>query len=546
MDKKQTIVITTLSLIILVLILLISGRIWTRIDLTENKSWTISPVSKQLADEMTDEVRITYFVTDKLKQLYGFPGEIKDLITEYVSFSQGKISYAERDPAKFGLVEKMEELGIPAQELQVIEKDQASFSNFYTGILIEYQDKQEVLPFVYRLDTLEYDITNRIRSLIREKERTLGIIIGDVNNAFNTDNQYQNFQRTLTQAGYRVRTIPVGDEIPDTLNMLFVIGNANTFDDWALYRIDRYIQLGGKVFFAVRSVTVSAAANFLASDMEGTQLLEMLKSYGVEIQPALALDPASLNMIGPPAAGRGGLRTLMRYPFFVHVLEKNANTGHPITSVFGGLDLYWPSPITIKPQENVETTWLFTTTEEAWLQESEFIVDPQMALRFGENADTSRGVKQLGVTMNGTFPSYWRTLSRPVRENSDETLPDLPAEPSPARLVVVGNAEFLMGNVDFVSNRFTQTQPNLDFAVLAADWLSNDDDIISIRNRTPATPLLDKIIDDAERAAAFGFARLLNLVFIPLVVLTAGVLLSWRRKKAAARFQAVKEDQDAV
>ncbi|MDR2510510.1 MAG: GldG family protein [Spirochaetaceae bacterium] len=535
MNKQQTIVTSALSLVIIILVLLVSGRVWTRLDLTENKSWTISPVSKKLADELTDQVQISYFVTDKLKKLYGFPREIEDLVKEYVSFSRGKISFVEIDPARAGLETTMQELGIPYQEFQLIEKDQASFSNVYSGILIEYQNKREVLPFVFRLNTLEYEITNRIRGMVREKENSIGIVVGDVQNAFSNDNEYRNVQQFLSQAGYKVRTIVPGDEIPDTLSGLVVIGGASQLDDWALYRIDRYIQLGGKVFFAISSVSVSTQNSFSAGKIEDSGLLKMIGAYGVDIAPQLALDISSLSLPST-LPGFGGLRVPVPYPFFVHVGSDFASRAHPVTAAFKGADLYWPSPLFIAAPSGVEAEALFTTSEEGWLQTNNFIIDPQMKEQFLQEQDATRGEYVLAAALSGVFPSYWRNKEKPERADSGETLPDMPRTGSPSRIVVVGNTDFLMGNVDFVFNRYKQTQPNFDFAVLAADWLCNDDDIISIRARASSTGALDKIINDEKRISAFSLARAINTVFVPLLVLAAGIALSLRRKKTAGQF----------
>jgi ABC-type uncharacterized transport system involved in gliding motility auxiliary subunit len=120
MNKKQTIIITILSVVALFLALLVSSRLWFRLDLSANKSWTLSNVSRTLGAEIPDEVHITYFVSDKLKTLSNFPADIEDFINEYVSYGGGKISFSERDPAKDNLENKMRELGFPAQQIRTV------------------------------------------------------------------------------------------------------------------------------------------------------------------------------------------------------------------------------------------------------------------------------------------------------------------------------------------------------------------------------------------------------------------------------------------
>ena len=61
MNKNQTRIITFLSLTVFLLVLLLSVRLYFRLDLTRNKAYTISEVSKKLYTEISDQVRITYF-----------------------------------------------------------------------------------------------------------------------------------------------------------------------------------------------------------------------------------------------------------------------------------------------------------------------------------------------------------------------------------------------------------------------------------------------------------------------------------------------------
>ncbi|MDR3325229.1 MAG: GldG family protein [Spirochaetaceae bacterium] len=529
MNKKQTVVIMALSLAVMALVLLLSARLWFRVDLSENKSWSISPVSKNISDELPDQVRISYFVSDKLKSLYPFPAEIADIVNEYVSYSSGKISFTERDPSKENLEEKMQELGFPAQRIRSMEKDQTSFINVYSGILIEYEDRMDVIPFVFKTDTLEYDLTSRILALAREKEKLLGVIVGDSTKTL--EGEYQYMRQYLTQAGYKLRAIPLDGEIPDAIAGLMVLGGAGVIDDWMLYKIDRYIQLGGKAFFALNSIDIDMSSGARAVPLEDKGLLAMAASYGAALESALSLDRVALPIVTDQSFFP------VTYPFYIHVLAENGNAEHPITSRFAGADLYWANPLRIRDAEGVKAEPLFTTSDQAWLKTKDFNLDPRQAYSFTSEADGTRGVKTLAAALSGEFPSYWRGKPKPVREGAAEELPPLPEEAAPSRIVVVGNAgagfDFSMGNIDFLNNSFAAEQPNLQFLVQCADWLSNDDDILSIRSRAPFTGRLDKIIDEGERLAAYALARIFCVFAMPFLVLSLGVALSVRRRRLA-------------
>jgi ABC-type uncharacterized transport system involved in gliding motility auxiliary subunit len=537
--RKQTATLTVLSLIALALALLVSRRFWFRLDLTRNKAYTISEVSRNLYNEIPDQIRITYYLSDKLRSMHPMPGEIEDLLREYTAYSRGKIRLIVRDPVKVQLTEQVERLGIQPQQIQTVGEDQASLVTVYTGLVIEYLDKIDVLPVVFSLDTLEYDLTSRIRSLVRGSERQVGIILGDSFRRWNEDYAYLN--QALNGAGYRPSLIPPGDEIPDSLPAVFVLGGAEELDNWALYRIDRYIQQGGKVLFALEGVYVDTVTGSLeARRLNDQGLLEMVAAYGVIVRPELVLDRAALTLQYQTGSPGGGVQyRIVRYPHWIGVLPENGNLEHPVSARFGGVDLFWPGPLELHAPEGVEAMPLFTSTGEAWVMRDTFFTNPDTAYLFERDAVQTRGLKILGASLTGTFPSWFRNTPKPVREGSGEELPDMPARPRPSRIIVIGDTDFATTIISASGGR-----QNLDFLLQAADWLGNDDDIIGIRNRESQAGRLDRIIDPEKRIAAMRFIQIINVILMPLLVIIVGLFLAWRR---GARFRAsVKEYSDGV
>ncbi|MDR3130269.1 MAG: GldG family protein [Treponema sp.] len=526
MTKKQTRVLTILSLAALILALLLSQRLWLRLDLTKNKAYTISRVSRNLYNEIPDQVRITYYVSDRLSSVIPIPGEIADLLREYAAYSRGRIRLTVKDPAKANLAEEVERLGIQGQQIEIVERDEVQLATVYTGILIEYLDRTEVLPVVFSLETLEYDLTSRIRSLVRDTEREVGVIVGDAGKQWSTNYGY--LDQALVQAGFRVRNIGAGEEIADTLPALFVLGGMEDLDDWALYRIDRYIQGGGKALFALEGVFVDTqTSNIAVRELKDQGLLAMTASYGAQVKPVLILDRTS-QTLSYQTGGRGGFMEyrMIRYPFWISVAAQNGNPEHPISASFAGADLYWPSPLELNPPDGIDAAVLFSSTPEAWLQTKDFQVNPDMSAAFILEMEETKGAKVLAAALAGKFPSWFAGKAKPVREGSSEELPDPVAASAEARIVVIGDT-------DIASLMFTRDrQLDLNFLIKVADWLCNDDDIIAIRNRGAQTGRLEKITESEKRLAAISFVRTFNVIIIPMAVIVAGLLFALRRRRA--------------
>jgi ABC-type uncharacterized transport system involved in gliding motility auxiliary subunit len=525
MKRKYALLCALLSTAAFILVLMISSRLWFRLDLTKNKAYTISEVSRKLYTEISDQVRITYYVSDRLASAHPMPAEISDLLREYAAHSRGKIKYLRQDPVKADLAQAVEELGIIPQDFRAVEKDERTFATVYTGILIEYLDRREVLPVVFSLDTLEYDLSSRIRSLVRERVREAGVILGDAGRQWPGD--YGLLNQELLFAGYQIRVLNPGDEIPDSLPMLFVFGGAEELDEWALYRIDRYIRGGGKALFALNGVFVDFQGGLEVRPVQDKGLLAMLAGYGVVVRPVLALDSQALDL-GYQIRNRNGFiqQRLVRYPQWIGILGENGNPLHPVTARFNGLDVYWASPLELNPPQGVAAEALFSTSPDAWLMTKEFNANPDMVHLFRAEAAETAGQKIIAAGLSGLFPPAFGGRPKPVREGSSEELPDLPPAPGTSRLIVVGDA-------DFASSLMQATRGegrNLDFLLKAADWLGSDDDIIRIRNRQAASGRLDRIRDQEKRAGAMKFSRTVNVILIPLGVIIAGVVLALRRR----------------
>jgi gliding-associated putative ABC transporter substrate-binding component GldG len=542
MTKKQVIIITALSVIAFILALMVSGRLWLRLDLTKNKAYTISKVSRNLHKELSDPVNITYYLSNKLRTITPIPGEIEDTLREYAAYSRGKIRLTVRDPLKAGL-SKADEIGLQPRQVQTVEQDNASLVTVYSGIVIEYLDKMDVLPWVLSTDTIEYDLTSRIRSLVNDKERRIGVIVGDNFRQWKQDFSF--LEATLAEAGYMARLISIGDEIPDNIPALFVLGGAQDMDDWALYRIDRYIQHGGKVLFAVKGVYVDTVYGSIEAKLHQNQtLLDMIASYGVIIRQELALDRNALTLQYQTKSQSGMLQyRIVRYPLWIGVLADNGNGKHPVSSRFTGIDVYWASPLELAPPSSVEAVSLFTTTAQGWSMRESFYTSPEVPYMLEMEANETRGVKILGAALNGTFPSFFRGSPKPAREGSEEELPDMPDNARESRIIVVGDTDFATNMINA-----TQARHNLDFLLRAADWLANDDDIIGIRNRQPQTGRFDKITDSKSRAAVMKIIQIVNVGFIPLLVIIAGLAVASRRRARArnTELKSVKENSDDV
>jgi ABC-type uncharacterized transport system involved in gliding motility auxiliary subunit len=540
--KGQAAILCTLSLVVLCLGFLLSRRLWFRLDLTADRAHTLSAASRNLRDEIPpgEELRITYYISGRLAAMDPMPAEIEDMLREYASWSGGKIRLNIKNPARPDIAAEAERLGVVPRQISTVEQDQAGVATVHTGIVIEYLDRYDVLPVVFSLNTLEYDLTSRIRSLLQGTERQIGVLVGDSYRQWNV--HYQPPAVVLNQSGYRVRLFEPGEEIPAALPALLVLGGAEDLDPWSLYRIDYYIQNGGKVLFALEGVFVDSEGGLDARVMEDRGLLAMVSFYGATVQPELALDRSARTLQYQMQAPNGSLyfRTVL-YPHWFGILAENVNAAHPVTAGFSGLDLYWPSHLTLNPPEGVTAEVLLSGTPEGWVLKDDFATNPELG-RETERME-NRGQQIFGLSLSGAFPSWFRGLPKPQRgggnpEGTNEELPDLPAAAVPSRIIVVSDTDMITGLLNY-----TTADYNLDFLIKALDWLGNDDELIEIRGRSGRIGRLDKITDPLRKLSVMGFSQGLNVVFLPLVLVGAGLFFARQRQRQRRRQGREKQSQ---
>jgi ABC-type uncharacterized transport system involved in gliding motility auxiliary subunit len=90
-------------------------------------------------------------------------------------------------------------------------------------------------------------------------------------------------------------------------------------------------------------------------------------------------------------------------------------------------------------------------------------------------------------------------------------------ENSQGRFVVIGSS-------DWASNSFITFNGNRDLALNAINWLSSDEDLISIRPKDPE----DRRITLTQ--AQMRWLRISSQFLLPLIVVICGVSVWWRRR----------------
>ena len=501
MQKKQLkeIILIVLTTIIIILTALNSVIYFSRLDLTENKSFTLSSTTKKIISSIPEKVHLTYYISDKIKTITPVATEIEDLLMEYAAHSKGSIDTVSLDPGKYNLTTKAQNLGVQPQQIEVVEKNEQTYAMVYSGITIQYLDKYETIPFILNLETLEYELTNKIRKMVENLDPSIGILIGDSRRTM--DDHYK-FLKEKIEMSWKLNIIEKGVEIPMTTSVLAVIGNKDLSEGDMLY-IDDYIMNGGKVLFCIDGVDVDMMNNFSVLKLEDSPAIAMLSKYGIKIKNDVVLDKYSKRI---PLRGSFPLV----YPQWIGITAQNVSKENPVTSRFAGLDLLWASSVEIlEKSENVKYEKIISSTDQAWTMENNISVNPyEVSLAASYKGDDQRQI-DLGYVASGQFKSAY----------TDRTGKD-------TRIMVIGDSDFLSDMIQFSDSPY-----NIMFFENAAEWLSNDESLIQIKTKSKRDLRLNKIETPEGQIKAILFVYLVNIVLIPVLIIAFAIIRFIGRKR---------------
>jgi ABC-2 type transport system permease protein len=529
--KAQERLILLLFTACLVFILADSARFFVRLDLTRNKAYTISPVSKALFRRIPEQVHITYFLSDTLRSLSPVPGWMIDLLQEYAAGSRGKISVAVLDPVREGRADSARRFGVLPQQIQVIQANEQRTVDVFSGIVVEYLNRYTTLPAVFTPDGLEFALSFGIRKLLAGRRLVVGVLVGRTEKIFTRD--YESLRTGLSR-DYWLREFVPGERVPPEVDVLLVLGGAQ-MPAADLRPIERYVTDGGKVLFAVKGLEVDTLRSFGAAAVGDSALLDLLESYGARVRREMVLDTSARDYRLPQASGgRISWESLGKYPPWVSIRTPGVSPTHPITASFTGLDLLWPSPLEPVPVAGVEAEALVTASPSAWTMKEPLLIDPFRVPRSGGQASTP-GRLILALALSGTFPSrsaaQGAALGTPTGSGTSPSggtpaAPNAPAaRGAPTRVVVIGDDDFASDLMQFSDSLY-----NVLFVENAVLWLSGNEDLLALKTRAPVDGRLDRIGNPQAKRRLVAAAELVNVAGVPLLVLLFAALRLWRRR----------------
>jgi ABC-2 type transport system permease protein len=179
-SRTLTVVLLVANLVVFNVWLYPFGRL--RLDLTENREYTLSDTTRQLLSNLQEPLTIRAYFSERTHPLLDpLVPVIRDMLEEYEVASGGMLELVVLDPTTDpeAETEANQIYGVQSYPFQVQDKYETSIVNAYFHILILYGDQSKVLDFQdlvevdatgdeleVSLRNLEYDLTSVLKKVV--------------------------------------------------------------------------------------------------------------------------------------------------------------------------------------------------------------------------------------------------------------------------------------------------------------------------------------------------------------------------------------------
>lgn len=521
--KARTVSYVGLAILAVLFVLLnmLSSNLFqgSRIDLTENSLYTLSPGTLNIIENIDEPITLHYFFSDQasenIPQLRTYANRVRELLGEYAQLSKGKITLNIIDPVAYSEEEdQAAEFG-----LQGVPVGASGKSIFFGLAGSNSVGDSEIVPFFQpnKEQFLEYDISKLIYTLMNTKKPVVGLISRlPMFSSFDIETQRIRDPWVITtqlQQLFEVRNIDFADtELDDDLELLVLVHPKNLSDE-TLYAIDQYVMKGGNLMVFVDPYAeadvpaINPESPIEAEGARSSSLRKLFDAWGIEYTAASVVGDRKYALTVEEGGGKQ-----VRHFAILGMGEDALNRENIITS---GLDILTVAmPGYVKPKEGVDLEFepLLQSSAEAKLFEtSQFRFLPKVS-SLSENYQAA-GEQ---YTLAGRFvlqpnSAFANGLIKEDNGEEQSSISHIATAKEKVNIVVVGDVDMLTDRMWVnVQNFLGQTiydawASNGDFFINAVDNLLGSSDLISVRGRATATKPFTRV--DALRREADDLFR---------------------------------------
>lgn len=499
-------------LLALVAVNFLAAQFKQRIDLTQEKAYTLSPGTREILSQIDTPVQIRLYVSgDNALPVFlkTYAAHVEDLLAEYRQASRGLVEVQVLNPEPDSDAEDSARLdGVDGQFLP-------NGDRVYLGLSVSMLDKKQAIPFLAptRERLLEYEITRAISQVASETRPVVGLM-----SPLQLAGQMNPFMAQMggarpawalyneLKASFTVQDVPMSaTEIPAEVSVLLLIHPKNLTEQ-TQYAIDQFLLRGGKLVAFLDPSSPFDGGNPMAGAPVGSSLDRLLPAWGLDFNP---------NKVVADAVHFGETRQ-GRQPAILMLGEASLDRDDVVTADADNVVLVFSGAFEGKPVEGLTESVLIRSSKDSEL------IDAQLVQTGGEsilrNLKPSGKEFALAIRLTGKFPTAF-PAGRPAPPPADPSEPEPPKEENAApglkeaavesSVILFGDSDFLQDPVavqelatPFGQRLLMPANGNLSIALAAVENLAGDSRLISVRSRASRERPFTVVRDLQARAEA--------------------------------------------
>lgn len=568
--KKRDLLALLAGIVIIILLNVISGLTFRRLDLTAEKRYTLTQPTIDLLNSIDDPVTIKVYLDGDLPAYFiKLRNATRDMLDEMRAFNNN-IEYEFIDPSENPIKKEREKIytQLAKKGVKYTQHDTKKEYYIFPGALITYngvdipvellqvQNGLSKEAMCYNsINNLEYQFSNTFRKFELKDKPKIAFIKGHGElGELETDDI-----RTSLSEYYTVERVNIGGKVnalvergkddKDTNKIVIkpkytaiVIAKPDSaFSEMDKFFIDQYLMYGGKILWCIDNVYVSmdslqANPATLAYPMQ-LNLEDMLFHYGVRVNTNLVMD---LNAAPIPVVtemvDNKPIQNLFPWYFYPIALPTSK---HPIVKNLNGIRMQFANTIdTVGRNPDIKKFVLLHTSKYSRYINSPARISLSILRDEPDERQFDKRNLPMAVLMEGFFESNYKNRVPPEIDSS--RVIGFKDRSAFSRQIVVSDGDVLRNDVSknqgkiypLDLDRFTgATYGNKTFIMNALNFLCDDSGLISARTREVLVRPLDKkkVVKNKLNI------QLMNVAFPTILVLLFGLIQYFIRKRKFAK-----------
>ena len=534
-----------------------------RLDLTNEKRYSLSNSTKTLLKNLDGKVEVEVFLTGDLSA--GFKKlsiASEELLNEFKEYGTTNFQYRFTRPGagladslRYKIYDSLSQLGVKPFNNQVTSKQGAETTErwIFPAAIVRYNDSMQIpidlmsgksgadeeTTLNHSEALLEFKFADAINKLTRKQVPVVAYAAGNGEPLNPTVRDL--FETMRTNYRFGVIDVNIGRLDADTIAALMIVKPSKPFTEIEKLKIDQYIMHGGNVIwfidklYAEMDSLLRVQTEFIAFD-KNLNLDDQLFKYGIRINNDLLQDLKSAKQ--PLVVGQlGGQPQIERLPFPYYPLVSSPST-NPIAKNLDDVITIFPSSIDTVKSPGIQKTVLLASDTNSRVISSPAMVSLQSVKTEDDLRTFTRSYVPVAVLLEGKFTSlYANRFTDDLRDSLQlfSAQPFIPAAIKPAKQIIISDA-------DVVTNVVTQSQgplpmgmqqyenyqfANKYFLLNALDYMVNNNGLLETRSKDFTLRLLDKQKITEQKT----IWQSINIGIPILLVLLFGWLYQLKRKR---------------